>query len=87
MLFDELRELAEMPFLVKHLTPKLGFGHHPVEVGRNDPIKCTEGSEKDDVIGLKLRFSPNTHGTSSPRSPELKLKLNARARKTSIPTT
>ena len=46
MLFDELRELAKMPLLLKHLTPELGLSHHPVEVWWNDPIKRTSGGEK-----------------------------------------
>jgi hypothetical protein len=46
MFLYELRELAKMSFLVKHLTPELGLGHDPVEMGRNNSVKRTRKDEE-----------------------------------------
>ena len=46
MLLNELRELAEMPFLMKHLTSQLSFSHDPVEMGWNDSIERTKMGQK-----------------------------------------
>ena len=52
VLFDELGELAEMPFLVKHLAPELSLSHHPVEVGRNDPIERTRMDDEKNLSAV-----------------------------------
>lgn len=46
MLLDELRKLAEMPFLVKYLAPQLGFSHYPVEMRWDNPIERAKMGQK-----------------------------------------
>lgn len=62
MLLDELRKLAEMPFLVKYLAPQLGFSHYPVEMRWDNPIERAKMGQKKGVSGLKLLVDPG-HST------------------------